>query len=63
MGCQVTQRARNLASSPHERKHPPHGSSSTTPGPKYWGPFDEALRMEGIEVIRTPIRAASERLR
>jgi putative transposase len=52
----VTQQARNLAISPED------GVGSTRflihdRDAKYSGPFDEVFRTEGVEVIRTPIRA------
>ena len=52
----VTQQARNLTISPEE------GVASARflihdRDAKYSGPFDEVFRTEGVEVIRTPIRA------
>jgi putative transposase len=52
----VTQQARNLAISPEGRvasaRYLIHDRDA-----KYSGPFDEVFRTEGVEVIRTPIRA------
>jgi transposase InsO family protein len=55
-GSFVTQQARNLCFRLDERKEPArlliHDRDA-----KFCGPFDEVLRSEGIDIIRTPVKS------
>ena len=55
-GTFVTQQARNLCFTLDECAEPVRFLIHDRDA-KFWGPFDEVLRTEGIRVIRTPVRS------